>query len=123
MRDGNAGVPGRLGARARRVRVAEDERPVGPLLREHRSDRGPHRLGVGGVEVEPVARLGQPELVVEDVGELRIPVLAGVEADLLDPCGAQGGGDGTRLDELRPVPDDGEDIHRSEATMARRSGR
>ena len=92
---GTPASAGRLGARARRVRVAEDERPVGPLLREHRGDRGPHRLGVGGVEVEPVARLGQPELLVEDVGELRIPVLAGVEADLLDPCVAQRSGDGT----------------------------
>jgi hypothetical protein len=36
------------------------------------------------MEAEPVARLRQPELLVEDVGELRIPVLAGVEADLLD---------------------------------------
>ena len=48
-------------------------------------------VGVGGVEVEPVARLGQPELRVEDVGELRIPVLAGVEADLLDAGLAQRG--------------------------------
>ena len=95
----------------RRVRVAEDERPVGPLLLERGCDRRPHRLGVGGVQVEPVARLGQPELRVEDVGELRIPVLAGVETDLLDPGLAQRGGDRTGLDELRTVADDGEDLH------------
>ena len=75
------------------------------------------------MQVEPVARLGQPELRVEDVGELRIPVLAGVEADLLDPGLAQRGGDRAGLDELRPVADDGEDLHEGEATMAGRSGR
>src|SRR5437870_2965752 len=81
--------------------------------------------GVGGgrVEVEPVAGLRQLELLVEDVGELGIPVLAGVEADLLDARVAQRGAHGTGLDELRTVPDDREDLHGGEATMARRSGR
>ena len=123
VRDGDSGVACRLGARAGRVRVAEDERPVGPLLREHRRDRGPHRLGVGGVEVEPVARLGQPELRVEDVGQLRIPVLAGVEADLLDAGLVQRGADRAGLDELRAVADDAEDLHRSDVTMAAAPGR
>ena len=48
-------------------------------------------IGVGGVEVEPVARLRQPELVVEDVGELGVPVLPGVQPDLLDPRGGERG--------------------------------
>jgi hypothetical protein len=75
------------------------------------------------VEVEPVARLGQSELRVEDVGKLRIPVLAGVEADLLDAGLAQRGADRTGLDELRAVADNGQDFHVAEATMARRPGR
>ena len=40
MRDGDAGVARRLCSRERRVRVAEDERPVGPLLRD-RGSRSP----------------------------------------------------------------------------------
>jgi hypothetical protein len=112
-----------LGARECRVGVAEDERPVGLLLLEHGRDRRPHRLGVGGVEIEPVARLRQRELRVEDVGECGIPVLAGVETDLFDPGLAERGRDGTGLDELRAVADDGEDFHPAEATISRRSGR
>src|SRR5581483_5566034 len=99
------------------------ERPVGPLLLERRRDGGPHRLGVGGVEIETVAGLRQPELLVEDVRESGIPVLPGVETDLLDARVAQRGADRARLDELRTVADDGQDFHRDEATMARRSGR
>ena len=110
VRDRHACVAGRLGAGERRVRVAEDERPVGPLLARSPPRCGPHRLGVGGVEVEPVARLGQAELLVEDVGELGVPVLARVEADLLDPGLAQGARERAGLDELRPVPDDREDL-------------
>ena len=123
VRDRHGGVAGGLGAGERRVRVPVDERPVGPLLREDRGDLRAHRLGVGGVEVEVVARLGQPELLVEDVGEVAVPVLAGAEADLLDPGFAQRGADRTGLDELRAVPDDREDFHPHEATMAGRPGR
>ena len=43
-------------------------------------------------------------------------MLAGVEPDLLDPGLAQRGADRPGLDELRTVPDDGEDLHRREAT-------
>jgi hypothetical protein len=75
------------------------------------------------VEVEAVTRLGQFELLVEDVRELGIPVLAGVEADLLDAGLAESCAHGARLDELRTVADDGQDFHGREATMARRSGR
>ena len=56
----------RLGARARRVRVTEDERPVGLFLLERAAIAGRIAVGVGGVEVEAVARLRQPELRVED---------------------------------------------------------
>ena len=123
VRDRDARVPGRLGAGAGRVGVAEDERPVGAFLSQHRRDRGSHRGGVGGVEVEPVARLGQRELVVEDVGELRIPVLAGVESDLLDAGFAESSAQRARLDELGTVPHHGQDFHGGEATMAAAAGR
>ncbi len=82
-------------------------------------DPRPHRLGVGGVEVEPVARLRQPELLVEDVGEVGVPVLPGVEADLLDPRRRERGRERAGLDELRPVADDGEDFHAGDVTMPR----
>ena len=41
------------------------------------------------MEVEPVGRLRQPELLEEDLGELPVPVLSGVQHDLLDPGLAQ----------------------------------
>ena len=85
-------------------------------------DPRPHRRGVGGVEVEPVARLRQPELLVEDVGEFGVPVLPGVEADLLDPGVGERGRERAGLDELRPVADDGEDLHAADVTMAAASG-
>ena len=56
-------------------------------------------------------RLGEPELVDEDLGELVVPVLAGMDDDLLDPRVAKRLGQGRRLDELRAVADDGEDAH------------
>ena len=56
----------------------------------------------------------QPELVEEHGRQLRVPVLAGVHDDLVDPCLAQRERERRRLDELRPVPDDGEKPHRGE---------
>ena len=41
----------------RRVRVAVDERPVRALALERADDLGPHRGGVGGVQIDPVSRL------------------------------------------------------------------
>ena len=48
----------------------------------------------------------QAELGEEDLGELLVVVLAGVDEHLLRLF-AQPVGDRRRLDELRPVPDDG----------------
>jgi hypothetical protein len=121
--DWNAGVPSSLRARERRVRVAEDEDPVGPLFGNRRGYGGAHRLGVGGVEVEAVPRRRQLELLVEHVRELRIPMLARVEADLLDTGVAQSGAHGTGLDELRAVAHDRKDLHGRDVTMAAASGR
>ena len=93
----------RLGTRQRRVRVAVDEHPVGLLALDRLPDAGHHPVGIGLAHVEAVARLGQAELVVEDLGELGVVVLPGVERDLLDLGGAEGCGEGRRLDELGPV--------------------
>ena len=95
-----------------RVRVAVHERPLRPLALERSGDPGPHRVGVGRVEVEPVRRLRQRELLEEHVGELGIPVLAGVDDHLVDLRGTQGNGYRARLDELRAVAHDRENPHR-----------
>jgi hypothetical protein len=42
-------------------------------------------------------------------------VLAGVDDDLVDPAPAEGYRERPGLDELRPVPDDGEDLHGPQA--------
>ena len=76
---------GRARAGERRVRVAVDEHEVGRLrARRPAAIAGLHRVHVGGAEVEPVARLGEPELLEEDRRQLGVPVLAGVDDDLLD---------------------------------------
>ena len=46
---------------------------------------GRHRARVGGAQVEPVARLGEAELVEEDLRELAVVVLPRVQHDLVDP--------------------------------------
>ena len=69
-------------------------------------------LAVGArAGLEPVARRRQLELLEEDGRELGVVVLAGVEDDLLDPALAQRERERGRLDELRPVADDGKDSH------------
>ena len=123
MRDAHAGRDRGLGAGERRVRVAVDEHPVRPLGGGGRRDAGPHHFRVGRVQVEPVGRVRQLELREEDVGELAVPVLAGVQDGLLDACVAQRHRHRPRLDELRPVADHRENAHAGEATMAAASGR
>jgi hypothetical protein len=58
VRDRNTGIACGFRPCAGRIGVAEDERPVRSLLLDHGGDGGPHRRGVRGVEVEPVARFG-----------------------------------------------------------------
>ncbi len=118
VRDRNPGVERRLGPRERRVRIAVHERPVRPLRLERRRDPRPHPLGVRGVQVEPVRRLRQPQLLEEDLGQLAVPVLAGVQRHLVDAGLPQRHGERARLDELRPVADHRENLHEREATMA-----
>ena len=64
------------------------------------------------MEVEPVSGLREPELVEEDLRQLRVVVLARVEDALVDPRLAKRERERSRLDELRAVPDDGEHLHR-----------
>ncbi len=58
-------------------------------------------------------RLVQPELVDEDLRQLVVPVLAGMDDDLVDPGLVERDGERRRLDELRPVADDGHHAHRA----------
>ena len=79
-------------------------------------DRRLHRARVRGVEAEPVARFRQAELLDEDVRELAVVVLPRVDDDLVDARGLERNGERGGLDELWPVPDDGEDLHRAKPT-------
>ena len=76
-----------------------------------RAKRARQRLDVRRPQIEPIGGLRQAELVDEDLRELVVPVLARMDDDLVDPGLAQGDGERRRLDELRPVADDGEDSH------------
>ena len=82
-------LAGRLRARERRVRVAVDEHPVRALGLDDAADRRLHRRRVGRPQVEPVRGLGQAELVEEDGGHLRVPVLPRVQDDLVEARRAQ----------------------------------
>ncbi len=105
-------VAGRARAGNCRVRVAEDEHPVRFFVADDRRDRGRHRVDVVGAQVEPMRGFRDAELVEEDLRHLRVPVLSGVENRLVDPRVAQRERKRRRLDELRPVPDHGKDVHR-----------
>ncbi len=119
VRDGDAGLDACFGTRARRVRVAEDDHPVRPLRLDRLADQRPHRVRVRGVQVEEVPRLAEAQLVEEDLRHLGVPVLARVQDDLLDSRVPQRQGKRSRLDELRAVADDREDLHPAE-TRSRR---
>jgi hypothetical protein len=56
-------------------------------------------------------RLRDPQLLEEDLRHLLVPVLSGVDDDLVDSSLPERGREGSRLDELGPVPDHGEDAH------------
>ena len=99
------------GACEGRVRVPVDEDQVRRLLLDHARDLRLHDVGVGRVQVEPVARLGEPELLDEDLRERVVVVLARVDDDLVDPQHEERDGERRGLHELRTVPDDGEDFH------------
>ncbi len=116
-RDGR--IRGCLGTREGRVRVPVDEHDVRRFLRDSLCDRRPHLRDVGRAQVEAVPRFREAELRDEDLGHRVVPVLPGVQHDLLDLRLAERGRERCRLDELRPVSDDGEDLHAAGNTTAR----
>ncbi len=95
-----------------RVRVPVHEDQFRPLLVEHARDPGRHRRGVRRLESEPVLRLREPELLEEHVRQLVVVVLSCVNDDLGDLGVAKRKRKWRRLNELRPVSDDGDDPHR-----------
>ena len=58
---------------------------------------------------EPVARRGQPELLEERGRELGVVKVPGVDDDLVDSPGPEGGRERGGLHEVRPVADDRKD--------------
>ena len=100
----------------RRVRVPVDEDDVGALRGDERPQRGEHARRLLGVRAAVDAELAlgarDAELGDEDRRQLVVVVLAGVHEQLV-VLGAQQARDGSRLDELGPVSDDGEDAQAS----------
>ena len=115
VRDGDEQLSRGQRARERRVRVPEDEDDVGLLLQHHRLDLREHPAGLLAVRprarLEPVARRCKLELLEEDGRKLRVVMLARVQHDLVHPALAEREGERGRLDELRPVADNGKDSH------------
>ena len=103
--------PRRLGSGESRVRVAEHDDPVRPLVRDRGPDPGDHRARLRVADVQLVPGLVEPELLEEDVRELPVVVLPGVHDDLVDPGVAERRRERRRLDELGPVAHDGDDAH------------
>ena len=116
----------RLGRRTRsgerRVRVAVDEHEVRLLTTHDLGDAGLHDVRIGSPRVEPVPRLVKPELLDEHVRQLPVVVLPRVDDDLVDAGDQEGEGERPALDELRAVPDDGEDLHSDGRLLARVGG-
>jgi hypothetical protein len=86
--DSNAGVVRRERPGQGRIGVTVDEHPVRPFDLDRRPDAGPHSLdhlfARQRAAFQPVGRLAQPELLEEELRELAVVVLAGVQHDLLD---------------------------------------
>ena len=106
----DAGVVGRERTGERRVRVPEDEHEVRALGGDRLSDPSSHRRRLRGVEIEPVARLRQAELVEENLRQLGVVMLPRMQDDLLDPAVAKGDRERCGFDELRPVSNDRENL-------------
>ncbi len=117
MRDRDALGDGGPRSGERRVRIAEDDDAVGPGQVDLFLETGTHPVDIGRSEVE-VDRFGQSELVEEDLGELAIVVLAGMDDDLLHAGIPERDRERSRLDELRPVSDNREDAHPSQPREA-----
>jgi len=110
VRHRDAGLRGDDPAREGRVGVAVDQHQPGRDLGDDRLQHGEHarRLrGVGaGVDTQLAVRSRDVELVHEHARELVVVMLAGVDEHLL-VLDAQTMRDGSGLDELGAVADDG----------------
>lgn len=115
VRDGDSQLRRRERAGERRVRIAVDEHAVRLLVEHGALDPREHPRRLLRVRpragLEPVGGRREPELVEEDLRELPVVVLAGVQHDLVDACVAQRDGDRPGLDELGAVAHDGEHAH------------
>ena len=115
MSDGHAELRGGEPAGEGRVRVPVDEHPVGALGEDGCLDAGEHPGGLLGMRarssLQAVGGRREAELVEEDLRELGVVVLPGVDDNLLETALAERDRERSRLDELRAVADDGEDPH------------
>jgi hypothetical protein len=102
------------GSGQRRVRVAIDEHRVGALGQEDWLEGDEHpgrRPGLASpADSQAMVRASEAELGEERAGHLFVPVLPGVDEDLL-MTRSEGGLERCRLDELRPCPNDADDPH------------
>ena len=102
--------------RQRRVDVARDEHDVRLGLEQHRleplHDRGRLLRVRAGADAERVVGLADAELLEEDLGQLPVVVLAGMDEDVLELVAAalQLRGDRRDLHHVRPRADDREDL-------------
>src|SRR5581483_1559137 len=113
--DGNAAALGHV-RRERAVGVAQHEQPVGRVEVEDGVDGGEDRSDPLGEpasgHAQVTVRLADAELLEEDVAEHRIEVLPGVDQhDVRPPIEALE--DAAQPDDLRPRPEDDEDLHRA----------
>ena len=108
-------------ATERRVRVAVDEHPVRPLRGDRidaaraaarRASRPPQPA-----DLEPVARLAEPELLEEHPRQLAVVVLPRVHDDLVDSGLSERLRHRPGLDELGPVPHDRQHFHSGYTTQ------
>ena len=74
------------------------------------------------MEIEPVTRLRQAELVEENLRELGVVVLPRMQDDFLDSLLAKSDRERSRLHELGTVSDDGENFQDA-GTLGAASGR
>ena len=100
----------------RGVDVAGDHHYLGVLAQENRLDLHHHLRGLLRVRAaarsEVHVRLGHAQILEEDVGHLRVVMLAGVDQHLPHALAlAQLGEDGRHLHEIGPGADDVKDLH------------
>ncbi len=116
MRDRDSELRRRQTTGERRVRVAVDQDSIGLLGGQERLQRDEHPARLVGVaapvDPEAVVRAGQAKLVEEAARHRVVVVLTGVDERFVVP-GPQRRLQGSGLDQLRPGPDNREDVHES----------